>query len=249
MNRFFTIILALILLSLTSLSNAADFDVAIWKALIGINNNGFAASKKINYFITMDVTTNGFEESAISAYNWSDKNGVFSVGGALRAYSAGINGATWGVAVEAINGPLANNSALIGAEILIGSRSAYNDANKWALNLILRDRVGEMLESPIGGNEFNENSVAIQVDALPRSSLGEFSGWNTFAKFNAHAFDRTISKSYASVLDLSEIQPLVPIYLVVYRCGNTKCGLRYDDSGGLQIWKDLDTVPYLLHGL
>lgn len=246
MKNFCGLILAsLSLLLFSSFTGAADFDYALWRRLISSPDYGFAAGGRTNYFITMDMSTPGFEEAAVSAYNWSDKQGALSVGIAARAYSAGSYGGTWGIAAEAINAPLSVGTALLGGEFLVGSRGPWNDSSKWGVNIIFMNRATTELEVGKGGNRFNNNSAAIQIDAQRRSSAGEYSGWQSGIKFSNHALDRSLDKQYAAVIDISEIVLEDRFYFLVWMCGDSKCGLEMDDIS-IKIWKNIDTVPVLV---
>jgi hypothetical protein len=207
------------------------------------------------HFITINpVDWYDTEQAAVSGFSWGKAPDRLVVGGAFRGYSEASPWA-FGIATEALSAPT-SNAHLIGAEHLVVSRNGNSiDSAKWGLNIIFTNRAtgpaGE-LESPIGKNAFNERSRAIVIESMARTSAGEFSGWQTGLYFGATAFDRTISKSYAAVLDVSDVgkddstaQAQVPVYVLVFRCGQSRCGFKAS-SLGLEMWETIDTAPRLV---
>ena len=91
----------------------------------------------------------------------------------------------------------------------------------------------------VGQNRYNENSAAVYVSSQPRSPAGEYSGWQTGLKFDATSLDRSSSVPWTAAIDVSEVQTTVPFYLVVWRCGKVRCGLKPTDDGA-KIVTDID---------
>jgi hypothetical protein len=62
-------------------------------------------------------------------------------------------------------------------------------------------------------------------------------------KFDRISLDRTKSRAYAVAIDVSELEVQdAPWYVLMYRCGGTKCGLRVGATGALEVWEAVDTA-------
>lgn len=190
------------------------------------------------------------EQAAVSGFSWGNAPGRMVVGGAFRGYS---DGSPWafGIAAEAITSPT-SSAQLIGAEFDVISRNPNSTSAKWGLNVIFTNRmsgIANPVESGVGANRYNENAKALVIEAHPRSPAGEYSGWQTAFYFGRTAFDRTVDKPYAAVIDVSDVngtditdQAQVPLYIVVFRCGQTRCGWKASNRG-LELWELIDTTP------
>jgi hypothetical protein len=109
--------------------------------------------------------------------------------------------------------------------------------------------VAGAVESGVGANLYNENAKAVVIESLPRSPAGEYSGWNTGIYFGPTALDRTVAKPYAAAIDVSEVTSQgASWYLVVFKCGAQRCGLR-TTANGLEVWENIDSAPRLARTL
>jgi hypothetical protein len=182
------------------------------------------------------------EQAAVSGFSWGEHWERNIVGGAFRSHANG-SWAAWGIATEAVSAP-DSIAHLVGAEIVVASRNGNSDqAVKWGLPIIFGNRAtgnDGPLEGPIGKNAFNENAKAVLIQGYARSPAGEYSGWQTGIYFDKTSMDRTVSKPYASAIDVSDVQSQgAPWYLVTYRCGTLRCGLKASVVG-IEIWRDID---------
>lgn len=236
-------------------AHAASWDDAVnayirQLTVTSVNGNTPRGLNQDPHFITIDPPDwYDREQAAVSGFSWGSNTNRLVVGGAFRGYS---NGSPWafGIATESIASP--TSTAHLVNEMDIVSRNGNSvDAQKWGINIIFFDRTtgaGGALESPVGANAFNKNAKTLVIESLPRTAAGEYSGWQTFAYFGPTAFDRTVDKPYASVLDVSDVAPVdetVPVYVLVYRCGQSRCGLKATILG-LELWETIDTTPQLV---
>lgn len=186
------------------------------------------------------------EQAAVSGFSWGTHPARVAVGGAFRGYS---DGSPWafGISTEAISSPT-STAHVIGQEIDVISRNPNSaGAAKWGLNIILMNRTtgpAGNVESGLGANRYNENSRAVVIESFARSTTGEYAGWQTGIHFGKTAFDRTVSKPYASAIDVSEVEALVAWYVLVWRCGELKCGLKVNGNN-LEVWRNIDMLPQL----
>ena len=169
-----------------------------------------------------------------------------AVGAVGRAYSVSPapGNTVWGMVSEAINFPAANGK-VVGIESGVVNMNPANDSQLRGLHVVFKDRTDIAIDAPVpvlGQNKFNENSVAIYVTSQPRSAAGEYSGWQTGIKFDTASLDRSASVPYAAAIDLSEAQVPATFYLIVWRCGEVKCGLK-PTADGATIVRDIDRAP------
>lgn len=189
------------------------------------------------------------EQAAVSGFSWGNSPARMVVGGAFRGYSEGSPWA-FGIATEAIGSPT-SNAQLIGAEFDVISRNPNSATSaKWGVNIIFTNRfsgVAGPVESGLGTNRYNENAKAVVIEAHPRSPAGEYSGWQTGIYFGPSALDRTVAKPYTSALDVSDVAPAgdVTWYVLTFRCGQARCGLKATTLG-LEVWELIDTTPRLV---
>ncbi len=167
-----------------------------------------------------------------------------AVGSIGRAYSQSrAEGNTvWGVVTEAVNLGGANGHA-VGTESAVANLSHDNTGELRGLDVVFKDRSDADLDNPVatvGQNRYNDHSAAVYVSAQPRSAAGEYSGWQAGIKFGSSALDRSASVPWTAAIDASEVQPLAPFYLVVWRCGKVRCGLKPTDDGAT-IVNDIDS--------
>ena len=169
-----------------------------------------------------------------------------AVGTVGRAFSTsrGINNTVWGVVTEAINFPLASGN-VIGLEAAAVNMSHDNRGAIFGLDVVFKNRMDSTVPEPVprvGENRYNQDSVAIHISAQPRSPAGEYSGWQTGIKFAPASLDRSAGVPYAVGIDLSEAELPARFYLMVWRCGAVKCGLRPTDRGA-EVVVDIDRAP------
>jgi hypothetical protein len=207
------------------------------------------------HFITINpVDWYDTEQAAVSGFSWGKAPDRLVVGGAFRGYSEASPWA-FGIATEALSAPT-SNAHLIGAEHLVVSRNPQLDRQREVgpEHHIHEPGHRSRRRARVAHREkrFNERSRAIVIESMARTSAGEFSGWQTGLYFGATAFDRTISKPYAAVLDVSDVgkddstaQAQVPVYVLVFRCGQSRCGFKAS-SLGLEMWETIDTTPRLV---
>ena len=172
--------------------------------------------------------------------------GAHGVGVVGRAYSVspGPDNTVWGVVAEAVNFAGANGN-IVGMESGVVNMAPDNGAELRGLHIVLKNRMDLSEDRPVpvvGANRFNDQSEAIMISSQPRSSAGEFSGWQAGIKFDRHSLDRSASVPYAAAIDVSDAQVPATFYLIVWRCGKVKCGLKPTDDGAV-IVTDIDRAP------
>ena len=173
-------------------------------------------------------------------------NNAAAVGTVGRAFSLsrGRDNAVWGVVTEAINFPAASGH-VIGLEAAAANMSHDNDGAIRGIDVVFKNRTDIQLFEPlpfVGENRFNARSVALHVSAQPRSPAGEYSGWQTGIQFARWSLDRSAIVPYATAIDVSEAEVPATLYLVVWRCGGVKCGLKAEGEA-LNVVVDIDRGP------
>jgi hypothetical protein len=166
-----------------------------------------------------------------------------AVGSIGRAYSMShAEGNTvWGVVTEAVNMDGASGH-VVGTESGVVNMAHDNDGKLRGVDVVFKNRLDSDLGNAVptvGQNRYNENSAAVYVSSQPRSPAGEYSGWQAGVKFDASSLDRSSSVPWTAAIDASEVQTSVPFYLVVWRCGKVRCGLKPTDDGA-KIVTDID---------
>jgi hypothetical protein len=58
-------------------------------------------------------------------------------------------------------------------------------------------------------------------------------GWQAGIKFGGSSVDRSITLPWAAAIDLSDVEVDAPFYLVAWRCGEERCGLKLTDAGAV----------------
>ncbi len=160
------------------------------------------------------------------------KRAVGSVGRAF-SLSSGPDNTVWGVVTEAINFPSASGS-VVGTESAVVNMSPDNEGELRGIDVVFKDRMDSAIDDPVpvvGRNRYNERSAALYVSSQPRSGAGEYAGWQAGIKFAPASLDRSASVPYAAAIDVSEARVQAPLYLLVWRCGQVKCGLKPTDDG------------------
>ena len=188
------------------------------------------------------------EDTALHGYvllNGRAEN-ASAVGTVGRAFSTsrGTNNSVWGVVTEAINFPMAGGN-VIGLEAAAANMAHDNRGAIRGLDVVFKNRADVAIGIPVpmvGDNRFNERSVALHVSAQPRSPAGEYSGWQTGLKFANWSLDRSATVPYAVGIDFSEAEVPARFYLMVWRCGAVKCGLK-PGAAGLEVEVDIDRLP------
>lgn len=170
----------------------------------------------------------------------SHARGVGSIG---RAYSQSREqgNTVWGVVTEAANLSGASGH-VVGTESGVVNMSHDNDGELRGVDVVFKDRMDSDVAAAVpflGQNRYNDHSAAVYVSAQPRSPAGEYSGWQAGIKFGAASLDRSASVPWTAAIDASEVQVAAPFYLVVWRCGKVRCGLKPSDDGAT-IVTDID---------
>ncbi len=173
----------------------------------------------------------------------SHVHGVGSIG---RAYSQSREqgNTVWGVVTEAVNFAGASGN-VVGAESAVANMAHDNDGELRGLDVVFKNRGDAAIGDPVptvGQNRYNDHSAAVYISAQPRSPAGEYSGWQAGIKFGSTALDRSASVPWTAAIDASEVQAVVPFYLVVWRCGKMRCGLKPTEDGATII-TDIDRAP------
>lgn len=223
-------------------ARAGVWDDAVWGRLQQIG-----PKPATSYAITIDSAEQGnAEQAAVSAFSWGGlDNRRNIVGGALRAYSASTYPTgVWGADIYAVNAP-GTPLQLVGAEIAVYQRNHANWQVSAAINTIFGSRLPvDDPEHALGENRYNENSVAMLVTSQPRPTSGEFSGFQTGIRFDRVSLDRSRSRGWTAAIDVSplEVHEDARFYLVVFRCGTQRCGLRLTETGQMEVWRDVDSA-------
>ncbi len=198
----------------------------------------FAAADPGDFRIVVDATPAlQPEHSALQGFVMIDAGAgnTRAVGSAGRAYSVSSapGNTVWGVVTEAINFPSARGS-MVGAESAVVNTSPDNEGELRGLDVVFKNRMDIAIDDPVpvvGQNRFNDHSAAVYVSSQPRSGAGEYSGWQAGIKFAPASLDRSASVPYAAAIDVSEANVPAPLYLIVWRCGKVKCGLKPTEDG------------------
>lgn len=165
------------------------------------------------------------------------------VGAAGRAFSLSANPAVsiWGLLAEAMNFPGASGH-VIGLEVGAVNMAHANAGEIRGLDVVFKNRMDTAVSVgvPLGENRYNDRSAAVYISAQPRSPSGEYAGWQTALKLGPASLDRSASVPYAAAIDVSELEVAVPFYVVVWRCGQVKCGLVAGDRG-LTVVEDIES--------
>lgn len=234
-------ICSLVLSILTTACHADSWDEALRKRIDELKP--IAAT---NYLITKDIIEANDEQAAVSAFSWGGPtNARMIVGGALRAYTEnpGYTG-VWGADIGAYNS-LYSGAQLVGVEVGTYQRNHANVQGAVGVNIIFGNRAG-VSQPPlgVGENKYNFRTQALMISAQSRSPAGEYSGWNRVLKVDDFAMDRTVERSYATIIEAGKVHTDTAWYLVTYPCGAWRCGLRPAERG-LELWRDIDGVPTL----
>jgi hypothetical protein len=168
-----------------------------------------------------------------------------AVGTIGRAYSQSHEegNTVWGVVTEAINFAGASGH-MVGTESAVANMAHDNVGELRGVDVVFKNRGDAALNDPVptvGQNRYNDHSAAVYVSAQPRSPAGEYSGWQAGIKFGSTSLDRSASVPWTAAIDASEVQAAVPFYLVVWRCGKVRCGLKPTDDGAT-IVTDIDNA-------
>lgn len=187
------------------------------------------------------------EDGAVSGFTVvrPGSGNAHAVGAVGRAYSASRapGNTMWGVVAEALNFPGAQGH-IVGIESGVVNMAPDNVGELRGLDVVFKDRMDADLGSPVpvvGENRFNANSSAIYVSSQPRSAAGEYSGWQAGIRFSRNSLDRSASVPYAAAIDVSDAVVPATWYLIVWRCGPVKCGLKPTDTGAV-IVRDIDNA-------
>jgi hypothetical protein len=187
------------------------------------------------------------EDSALQGFILLKENaaGSRAVGAVGRAYSVsrGANNTIWGMVTEAVHFNGATGNA-VGLETAVANLSPDNAGQLRGIDVVFKNRMDSSLHEPVavvGQNGFNLNSAAVYISSQPRSSAGEFSGWQAGIRFDRSSLDRSSAVPWTAAIDLSEVETPAALYLIVWRCGVVKCGLKPTETGAV-IVADIDKV-------
>lgn len=187
------------------------------------------------------------EDSALQGFILLKENaaGSRAVGAVGRAYSVsrGANNTIWGMVTEAIHFSGAVGNA-VGLESGVVNMSHDNAGELRGIDLAFKNRLDSAYAQPVpvvGQNRFNLNSAAVYISSQPRSPAGEFSGWQAGIRFDRSSLDRSSAVPWTAAVDLSEVETPATLYLIVWRCGAVKCGLKPTESGAV-IVADIDKL-------
>jgi hypothetical protein len=209
---------------------------------------GIAAAQPGEFTSSVDsVRPPMSEDSAVHGFTMlkdgaADAHGVGVVG---RAYSVsgGPDNTVWGLVAEAVNFAGARGN-VVGMESGVVNMAPDNTGELRGLHVVFKNRMDLSVDHPVpvvGANRFNEQSEAIMISSQPRSTAGEYSGWQAGIKFDRNSLDRSASVPYAAAIDVSEVQVPATFYLIVWRCGKVKCGLQPTEDGAV-IVTDIDNA-------
>ncbi len=177
------------------------------------------------------------EDSALHGFILLNESaaGANAVGAVGRAYSLsdGPNNTVWGMVSEAVNFPAAGGN-VVGVESGLVNMAPNNAGELRGIDVIFKNRLDVSVGEPVpvvGANRFNEHSAAIFIASQPRSPAGEYAGWQSGIRFARSSLDRSASMPYTAALDVSEVETAAPFYVIVWRCGTVKCGLKPTAEG------------------
>lgn len=188
------------------------------------------------------------EDFAVHGFTLLEPGAALTRGAGVigRAYSLSpeASNTVWGIVAEAINFPQAAGH-VVGIESGVVNMAPDTLGEIRGLHLVFKDRMDMSIGEPVtavGRNLFNENSAAIYISSQPRSPAGEYSGWQAALKLDRHALDRTAAVPYAAAIDVSDVEVPATFYLIVWRCGDVKCGLKPTDDGAVVV-RDIERLP------
>jgi hypothetical protein len=184
------------------------------------------------------------EDTALMGYALLQPNAANSraVGTVGRAYSLSRQpgNTVWGVVTEAINFASAQGN-VVGTESAVVNQAHDNVGELRGIDVVFKNRMDSQVGSAMepGANRYNESTAAVFISSQPRSPGGEYAGWQSGIKFGRSSVDRSITRAWAAAIDVSDVEVDAPFYLVVWRCGAQRCGLKLTEAGAL-IVRDID---------
>ena len=132
----------------------------------------------------------------------------FTVGAQIAGLHNDLSGAssdTWGVACEGVQ-MAGSFGAAQGIEATARNETHNNTGNKFGVYSTFKNRADGVASVPVlGANQYNLNSYGVRIDSQPRSSIGEFCGWNVGISFTATSLDEAQGGVLATGIDFSEI--------------------------------------------
>lgn len=174
---------------------------------------------------------------------------------ALHSHAQGtFNGSCWGIALEAWTGNQTtqgtSSANLIGCESSIKSQTHDNIGQLIGFHAVFSSRPdgsSNVLHGSIGSNQYNLNSEAIRVESMPRSSSGEYCGWNKVMRLKSGCLDRTATEGYTTIIDMMEASvdnsggnP----WMFRWMDGTNQMGMRYNTTThALEFYSNLQSSP------
>lgn len=236
------------------LAGLGDHDHSIYSriAIDEAISGRWSFSKKVGVSSTIATDVLHFGLSS----NVTRSSGATAATVALFGHTHGESGVTaplWGVVTEAWAHPGAN-AQLVGGELAVVNEEDANTKAKVGMDLAFKDRADGQTatQTGVGSNQYNEFSRAIQITSQPRSTDGEYSGWQSIMHFEANAIDRTVSKDYSVIIDLRLVsvdQASNNPWLVLWDDSGTEYGLRFNTtSNAIEFVEDWDGTP-VVHDL
>ena len=145
---------------------------------------------------------------------------------------------TWGIATEAWSMPGAKSS-LVGGEFSVVSLNHDQRHDIRGADLVFKNRRdGAGSVGRVGENRYNENSRALNISSQPRSSTGEYCGWQTGVYFDKDSLDRTASKPYTALVDFTAITHKEP-WMMVWGDA-VKYGMKFNPKDErVEFWRDI----------
>jgi hypothetical protein len=132
-----------------------------------------------------------------------------ALGGFFQGYVVNGGGVTtWGIATEAVTEAAATvSTTLVGGEFGIISQINNNINPLIGCYVVFKNRHDGVLSvvNGVGANLYNNNSRAIQIAAIGRSTAGEFCGWSSGIFFDTGCMDNVLGGVSAILIDAHRV--------------------------------------------
>jgi hypothetical protein len=178
--------------------------------------------------INADTTKNGFyfyqnyTTSRTTGQVFGYAANVKRSGGGAKVVPAQLNGyavdggssSVWGVATEAWTGD-STNEGTGSASLIAGEFAVHSQYHDNSSPIVGADHVfylkpgagGDVLHGSLGNNNYNLNSVAVQISVghnEGRPATGAYNGWNTGIYFTSNSLDQSTSRK-AYGIDMGDV--------------------------------------------